>query len=177
MSGAPSWPGFYHCCTGDALPARSACILASAPVRSQSAPGSNVQLSWSAPADCRSPERAQEELNALVGGSKSRAGASFVSVRIVARGATFSADVVFSGAVSGTRALSGEHCASLADAVILIVAITLDPLAVADRVSVTDPTSAAERAAPASGCPAGAAAAGPQARARTPRAGQPHARR
>jgi hypothetical protein len=76
-----------------------------------------------------------------VGGSKSSAPASIVSVRIVPRGAAFSADMLFSGAVSGTRQLSGERCASLADAVILIVAITIDPLAVADHVSLTPPSA------------------------------------
>lgn len=116
-------------------------------VHAQSVAKSNVKLAWHAPSECMSEQSAERNLRALIGEPSAQAPAAAVSVEISARAEGYLAQVAFSGAVLGTRELTGTRCDSLSDAAILIVAITAAPEAVAERMSPKrEPASASDAA-------------------------------
>jgi hypothetical protein len=96
---------------------------------------SQLALDWRAPDGCPTRDRAQAALDTWLGEQAPSAEATAVKVEIVQRASGFEAAIEFSGQVRGERQLAAANCASLSDAVVLIVAITVDPLTVSQRLS------------------------------------------
>lgn len=97
-----------------------------------------AQLSWQAPPGCPSQAHAREVLRDLLGAPASpTAPTALVQVGITHGGQSYAARIVFGGALRGNRELSGGDCAALANAVLLITALTIDPLAAADTITQT----------------------------------------
>ena len=106
--------------------------LAFTPAQLRAAPpaqrDATVRLTWSAPEQCPDQRAAQRTLMALLGGSERVARAVAIEVSMTRVGDEYVARIVFSGATTGGRSLAGKRCDELADAVALIVALTVDPL-------------------------------------------------
>ena len=93
-----------------------------------------LRLSWSAPQECPSRAEAEAQLIALLRGRAGTAPASRVNVVIANREDAFVAELTISDEARDVRQLRATDCSSLSDAVLLIAAITLDPLAAATEV-------------------------------------------
>lgn len=122
-----------------------------------------LDLRWSAPAECPQAAAAEARVRRLVG--TDRAGSVTASVRLRQLGHNrWSATLELGGA---TRALEGESCDSVADAAVVILAMAIDPEAVPASPPVPAVAEPAAEpppaAAPAAEAPAAAAAAVPAA--------------
>lgn len=86
-------------------------------------------LRWIAPAECPTQRDVGTRVRALVGPETSLDGRAHVQV--VRRGSRFDATVSLqTDAGATTRSLGAEDCTAVADAVALVIAVGLDPLAV-----------------------------------------------
>jgi hypothetical protein len=113
-------------------------------VWAQAALPPNVQLVWSAPAECPNRERAEQILASLV--SATNAEPHMAAIAITRQGSSYDASIVFSGALHGERRVQAPSCHTLADAALLIVAVTIDPLQAAVHVVHNhEPPAAPER--------------------------------
>jgi hypothetical protein len=104
------------------------------PARAQVA--GRARLAWKAASGCPSQAAAGEALHSLLGApSSTTAPAALVDVVITRDGPIYTARITFGGALQGDRRLSGRSCSTLSHAVLLITALTIDPLAAADTIT------------------------------------------
>jgi hypothetical protein len=97
------------------------------------APAARLNLTWDAPAGCASREDVQAEITRLLGGHIAIAHGGDLDARAaVERGAVWSVSLVTRhGGRTGRRTLEAPSCESAAQATALIVALMIDPDAVA----------------------------------------------
>lgn len=92
-----------------------------------------VELQWHAPATCPDGAHVAARIDALLGSSDAQAPATIAVVDVSETAGRFSALVRLGGAAgSTTRTIDGAACATVADAVALVVAVHVDVLAVGD---------------------------------------------
>lgn len=89
-------------------------------------------VAWNAPADCPSPSAANVALRAMVGDrlASGSPGAPLAKVAISHAGGQYAASIGFGGGSHGARELRSERCDSLAEAALLVIAITAVPVGV-----------------------------------------------
>lgn len=93
-----------------------------------------VELQWRAPQGCPDHAHVAARVDALLGPVDPQGEAAIAAVDVVAEeGGRFSALVRVGGASGGAaRSIAGNSCATLADAVALVIAVHVDALAVGD---------------------------------------------
>lgn len=93
------------------------------------APPADPVLEWEAPSSCPDRETALRDIDALLGGEAPREAFSF-SVRIDRDGETHRLKLITrSGDDEEERVIRAPRCDSVVDAAVLMIAITLDPIA------------------------------------------------
>ena len=91
-------------------------------------PPSNVELAWSAPAECPGRASVEREIRANLAGSTVAGNAVVARASVARAGDKWHVDLAIrSGQGSGERSFDAASCAELASAVALIVALTVDP--------------------------------------------------
>lgn len=111
---------------------------------------SSVDVVWDAPAGCPSAAAVRDEIDGLLGGAATvRARASLRVHATVTRAERWTVTIeTVSGAGSGHRSIEASSCDGLASASALIVALMIDPDAVAAHAKNTAETKAEVRPAP-----------------------------
>jgi len=92
-----------------------------------------LKFTWNAPADCPSPQQVQMEISRLLHGDVQIRQGGDLDVHVTVRnGETWSADLsTLHAGQTGRRLIEAPSCPSVADATALIVALMIDPDAVA----------------------------------------------
>jgi hypothetical protein len=103
--------------------------------------GASVSLDWVAPSDCPSREQALEQLRELLPSLPAtipREGGADVEVSITidrAAGQAWAAELQFIGERGiDLRTIEGPRCEVVASAVLLVVAVTIDPIATVEQI-------------------------------------------
>jgi hypothetical protein len=100
-----------------------------------------VDVQWTAPAECPSDPDVEARVRDLVGPETGLAGGA--TANVVASGDRFAASITLrSDRGTTTRSFAADSCDALADAVALVIAVGLDPLAVSTIVRDVAPTIA-----------------------------------
>jgi hypothetical protein len=96
-------------------------------------PSETLRFAWAAPEECPSREQVQEEIARLVGGDlQLHQGGKLEVNALVSHGPLWSAELVTQHAgQTGRRTIEAPSCKAVADATALIVALLIDPDAVA----------------------------------------------
>lgn len=95
--------------------------------------GPRLELEWRAPTQCPDAAAVLGDVERLLGGRALVAPVA-VAVEVVAAAEGYAATVVIDGAAA--RVLRAGNCAPLARAVALVIAVAIDPVAIADRLAV-----------------------------------------
>jgi len=94
-----------------------------------------VELTWEAPQDCPTADEVRAEIARLLGPSETSRGTIVARAVVVQEGEAFRLELraadASAGGAGGSRSLTGESCRTVADAAALIVALMIDPEAVA----------------------------------------------
>ena len=102
-------------------------------------PSAPIDLQWTAPTECPSDPEVEARVRDLVGPDVGLAGGA--TANVVASGDRFAASITLrSDRGTTTRSFAADSCEALADAVALVVAVGLDPLAVSTVVREVAPT-------------------------------------
>ena len=102
-----------------------------------SSAGAQPQLSWQAPAECPGVARAQHVLGELLGDAVGPGTSEAVRITIAREGQIYRAHVDLAHDATDARELTGDNCETLSSAALLIAALHLDPMAVADALEQT----------------------------------------
>ena len=110
------------------------CALVSSPCSASGDVPGGLKFTWDAPADCPSEQQVQGEISRLLHGDVTLRQGGDLDVRITVRnGETWSADLAtLHAGQTGRRLIEAPSCPSVADAAALIVALMIDPDALAD---------------------------------------------
>lgn len=104
-------------------------------------PSPPIDLQWTAPASCPTDPEVEARVRDLVGPETGLAGDA--TANVVASGDRFAASITLrSDRGTSTRSFAADSCDALADAVALVIAVGLDPLAVSTVVRDVAPTIA-----------------------------------
>jgi hypothetical protein len=109
------------------------CALVGSPCSASDEMSGILKFTWEAPADCPSAQQVRMEISRLLHGDILIRQGGDLDVRVTVRnGETWSADLsTFHAGQTGRRLLEAPSCPSVADATALIVALMIDPDAVA----------------------------------------------
>jgi len=109
------------------------CALVGSPCSASDETPGILKFTWDAPADCPSAEGVRMEISRLLHGDIQIRQGGDLDVRVMVRnGETWSADLsTLQGGQAGRRFIEAPSCPSVADATALIVALMIDPDAVA----------------------------------------------
>jgi len=125
------------------------CALVSSPCSASDETSGILKFNWDAPADCPSAPQVQMEISRLLHGDIQIRQGGDLDVRVTVRnGETWSADLLtLHAGQTGRRLLESPSCPSVANATALIVALMIDPDAVAGvaQVSKEENRPAAQR--------------------------------
>lgn len=148
-------------CILHAVVAAAMVVVATARSRAEEA----LELTWTAPAECADADAVRASVRQMVRSAEGPKLAARVVVRKETSG--YHADVSLdrgAGASGNVRSLEGSTCAEVTDAVALVLALTLDPTAVAPARTVMPPAPTVRAApAPTATAPATADSAQPEA--------------
>ena len=109
------------------------CALVGSPCSASDEPPGMLKFTWDAPADCLSAERVRMEISRLLHGDTRIRQGGDLDVRVtVKNGDIWSADLsTLHAGQTGRRFIEAPSCQSVADASALIIALMIDPDAVA----------------------------------------------
>jgi hypothetical protein len=100
----------------------------------------SFRLTWAAPEECPSPSQVQAEITRLVGGDLQVHESDLEVGVMVSHGRLWSADLTTQHAgQTGHRIIDAPSCKAVADAIALIVALLIDPDAVASNAQTPGP--------------------------------------